>query len=421
MMIHQIWLGAEMPAEQRADAERLSRACARARVEYKLWGQEELWARYGTEPAVRELDRLRPHLPAARFASLASDYFRWRVLVEAGGLYLDTDTQLTAHELPELPAEGDLWLHGKEGSEWVETGFILARGQRGQQAAERICSAVADKLRGVTAEHAARKWGLLTAAGPRWFTREVLPELRAVGYRVGVVPQGLASTGSSAAAFWHYGRGAWINARGAAMPAPDTRPAWQRPRATVVLPERRRKTEDAEVVPEVLRAHFALPEGTRRVVLLANSVRGFCAEDAGLREGDLVVHFSRARHKERAMELAPSAVHWLICRSGGKRPRNWYTPANFDGFERVLFLDAAAQLHRCAFQRAYSLTNPGKSPTTGFIAAALFRALHPGEELVLAGFDPGVSHGSPMYEGHAWQYEAEYYLRNNFNLIKPHE
>lgn len=121
------------------------------------------------------------------------------------------------------------------------------------------------------------------------------------------------------------------------------------------------------------------------------------------------------------MELAPRSTHWLICRSGCERPRNWYTPESFVGFERVLFLDAAAQLHRCAFRRTYSQVNHGKSPSTGFIAAVLFHILHPDVPLLFADFGPGTSHGAPVYEGHAWQYEAEWYAGKELLLIKPKE
>lgn len=417
-----------MPPQDAADVEKLRAACAAQGHTHRLWSGQELWARYQTCPAVRALERLRPHLPAARFAALAADWFRVRVLAEFGGAYFDTDIQVTQGRLPELPEGADLsFFPDRLRVEGCSNCAIVAHGERGKAAAEQLAEMSGQRLHELSAAGAASKWGLMWAIGPRWLWAEAFPALRARGFTVGLLSRELCSDHKGTRPLNHRGSGKWVRAAGDPLPPQhDPRPAWQRPRAAVVLPQSRQRNVTVTSpaprgdVAESVRASFALPRGVRRIVLLANSTLGFCADDAGLREGDLVVHFSRARHRERALELVPRAHHWLICRSGGKSPRNWYTPSCFDGFEHVVFVDRALPLSGFKWWQDYAAANPGKCPTSGFIAAAVFRTLYPDVALVLAGFDPGVSHGSPMYEGHAWQYEADYYSKHNFNLIKPH-
>lgn len=420
MIVHQIWLGGTLPQADAADVAVIRNACSRAGWQYRLWSGADLWQLYGSEPAVRELDRLRPHLPAARFASLASDYFRWRVLVEAGGLYLDTDTRLTVADLPPLPTEGDLWLHDRKHGEGMNTAFILAVG-RGQQAAARICAAVSAKLRGVTVEHAARKWGLLTAAGPRWVENTLFPELEAAGYKIGMVPRELASSSSPASAFWHRGEGSWIHAGGAAMPAQEShatflarQPRHLRPLGGISIPA----PAAAEPQPARPRVYgdgvaewWRLPPGVKRVVVFSNVTDGF--PDPALRAGDLCIHIGHARHAAAAMQV-PGTQHWLMVRHGGGW--HWYTPASFDGFSRVRFVDDAF----CTTPFAWYADYPqGKSPTTGFLTACCIRELYPGVPLILAGFDPGVAHGTPLWSGHAWAHERTWYATHGFTLLTP--
>ena len=60
-----------------------------------------------------------------------------------------------------------------------------------------------------------------------------------------------------------------------------------------------------------------------------------------------------------------------------------------------------------------------KSPTTGFIAANIMKETAPQLPLLLAGFDPGVKHGTPQWDGHAWDVEARWYAARKFNLYRP--
>lgn len=418
MMVHQIWLGNAMPPEDRADADCISRACARARVDYKLWGQEALWQRYGTEPAVRELDRLRPHLPAARFAALAADWFRLRVLAEFGGVYFDTDMQLNTGELPPLPAACDLYFfpdHKRE--DGCSNCAIVAVGEHGQEAAGELAELAAQQLRGMSVQACAGKWSLMWAIGPTWLRKAAFPALSAKGFSVGLLPRTLCSEHGGTLPLNHRGTGKWVRAQGAAMPAPDTRPAWQRPRATVVLPPRRKTLATP---PQTLGMGAAtplltVPQGTRSAVLLANT-QGYTLAGLSLGAGDIVVHFNRCRHKAEAMAAAPQAEHWCIVRRG--QPGAWFPPADFSGFARVIFVDSALNLTAFAWYNAYRAAT-SKSPTTGFLTALCLHELYPTLPLVLAGFSPARHAGSPMWSGHAWDYEAAELSKQPFTIISP--
>lgn len=164
----------------------------------------------------------------------------------------------------------------------------------------------------------------------------------------------------------------------------------------------------------------AVPSDVVRVVVLSNVTQGFAPEQIPLREGDLVLHCNRARHRAAAM-ATPGARHWLFVRHGrGRDPLgwHWYHPDCFDGFERVIFLDDGAFLRPMLWYREFRRTTD-KSPTTGFLVANTMRELCPNVPLLLAGFDPARSHGTPRWDGHDWQAEAEWYQEKNFCLLRP--
>ena len=158
----------------------------------------------------------------------------------------------------------------------------------------------------------------------------------------------------------------------------------------------------------------------KRVVLLSNVTQGFSPAQIPLRAGDLVLHCNRARHREGAMAV-PGTRHWLFVRHGrGNGPLgwHWYHPESFEGFERVVFIDDASFLRPFCWYRQYRRVS-GKSPTTGFLVANTMREIFPDAPLLLAGFDPEHAHGTPRWNGHNWQAEADWYRARGFRLLPP--
>lgn len=197
-----------------------------------------------------------------------------------------------------------------------------------------------------------------------------------------------------------------------------TRQAYLRPQGHAVLPHAPSPAppSSAAVWPQPL----ALPRGTRRIIILSNVTRGFSVQDIPLQPGDLCIHLNHARHRAAAMAVKGTR-HALLVRHGkGADPLgfHWYGPDSYDGFCRVIHVD---DTQLCAPLPWYAefKARGGASPTTGFIAANLCRALFPSVPLVLAGFDPGTPHGTPLWSGHTWELERTWYAEKQFTLIIP--
>lgn len=159
--------------------------------------------------------------------------------------------------------------------------------------------------------------------------------------------------------------------------------------------------------------------GVQRVVVLSNVTRGFPWAAVGLRAGDLVVHCNRASNRAEAMAV-PGTRHWLFVRHGKGRDErgwHWYHPRTFDGFERVIFVDDEGLREYKWYAEWHEAGR--KSPTTGFIAANIVRELAPEMPLLLAGFEPGVHHGTYLWQGHDWEAERRWYAERGFCCIPP--
>lgn len=195
-------------------------------------------------------------------------------------------------------------------------------------------------------------------------------------------------------------------------------PAYLRPLGSAVLPAATPPAAPAQ--PAAWPPPLTLPRGTQRIVVLSNITRGFSVQDIPLRPGDFVLHINHARHRAAAMAVQGTR-HALLVRHGkGADPLgfHWYGPDSYDGFCRVIHVD---DTQLCAPLPWYAefKARGGTSPTTGFIAANLCRALFPAVPLLLAGFDPGRPHGTPLWSGHSWNLERAWYAEHHFTLIPP--
>lgn len=166
---------------------------------------------------------------------------------------------------------------------------------------------------------------------------------------------------------------------------------------------------------------FTIPSRAKRVVILSNVQEGFPMEEIGLRENDVCIHINTAVHAEEAMSV-PGTYHILLVRHGKDNENGgwkWFAPSVIRGYDHVLFTPIHDSFATLPWWKVYYAATKGKVPSTGFMAYRIVKEEAPHLPVVLAGFDPGVDHGTPMFAGHAWGYEALYYERNGVKIIKP--
>ena len=165
------------------------------------------------------------------------------------------------------------------------------------------------------------------------------------------------------------------------------------------------------------------PRPTQQTKLLAKPASRFWlfannpkvdAEELGISPDDVLVFLNRAKPYE-TLKHQPNRKILIMRRNA--REKNWFIPYGkereiFSLFEDVLLLsDKALAKERKWFNEYKSATN-NASPTTGWIAYHLLRDDFPDAEVVLVNFMPDGNNGSYKGHKHDWQYEAEYYRKN---------
>lgn len=457
-IVHQIWLGAAMPAAESVWVAEVRRAATAEGWEYRLWGWQELESAYGAEP-VAEVFRRAFALPgevisSAVVASLACDYYRSRVLADGGGVYLDADFVCRGAwpDFEGLLAAGGVDVLGLEEffAPVMCAGFFAAADGRAMMlaadaageyllralppeaedfATRLVAECRRDGGRGGLAQH---------GVGPGWRRRVVLPMWQREGIRWGFVPRdvvghrqwgGGAALVHVGAARWHETEGAALSAlwraraRAARVAANSGRaaaemPVWRRPQSHRALPQVLRRGVD-DVFQGGAGGMLLLPEGTRRVVVFSNVPR--VEARAVLQAGDFAVHINRARYFT-AVRAVPGVTHALVVRRGRDRRTGrlvWYEPPGTEGFAQVLRVQDVPMRARRRWWQAYCRANPGKCPTTGFICWHLAREAAPELPVVLVGFNPGADCGTYRWPGHAWEYEDRVYKQAGVQALPP--
>lgn len=452
-----------MPAQESAWVASVKTAAESAGWQHVLWDWPKLLQAYGSEPAAVLFQRLMTDFPMPTTYTLMADYYRLRVLADGGGVYLDADFSATAW--PDWPEDADMYLLPEFfAKNRACNGFFYCR----KPAAMRQAAAIAERRLMIylppdsldlprkyvdMVRRDARHGGLPRAGIGGGFLRcIVLPAWAAARVRADFVPPAMvghrqwrdvvSALTHYGAAHWHEGSKAendpfWQrvaadaerkvaqNEAAARRLKIDEKPAHLRPcggvlvssapRAARLLPTGSART--ADYPPQ-----FRLRPDVQRVVVLSNVTTGFAPDMLPLQAGDLVIHCNHARHRAAAMAVQGTR-HWLFVRHGkGRDPRgwHWYHEGTFDGFEKVFFVDDASMMQPFRWWRDFRAISK-KSPTTGFIAANIVREIAPQLPLLLAGFDPGVKHGTPQWDGHAWDVEARWYAARKFTLYRPRQ
>lgn len=284
-MLHQIWVGGEMPGRNRAWCESMRRWAELRGMGYRLASWEEVAARYASNPVVPIFAKALRVLPVATTYTLISDWYRLRVLADNGGWYADTDFEAVGLPAWETSADVAFFNELLRGVDHPATGMMVCRGQRGREAMRRVAEAAQERICRILEDTAAADWvahyinavrtdlpgrrcSLVGFIGPGWLRDVCLPMLHAEGYMWEAIPVGVACNRSRAAMapgggsrLWHHGTGTWF-CRGVDFDAAIERahgaqraeaaqkaevgerkallaglPAWRRPQGTVVVPE----------------------------------------------------------------------------------------------------------------------------------------------------------------------------------------
>ncbi len=443
-VVHQIWIGGEMPDKERSWIAGVRRAALAAGWEHRLWEWPELLEVFGAEP-VAEVFRRAFALPAevispAVVASLACDYYRSRVLAEGGGVYLDADFECRGAwpDVEGLLAAAGVDVLGLEEffAPMMCAGFFAAADGRAMQLAAEAAAEYLLRVLSPGAEDFATRLvvecrrdvpggGLAQrGVGPGWRRRVVLPLWQEAGVRWAMAPRttvGHRQWGGGAALV-HMGAARWHEQSGAALAAlwqararaaqraefNAALPVWLRPQGTRVLPKAPPRLA-VQHPQQPLSDGLTVPRGLRRVVVFSN-VPGLDAR-AVLRPGDLAVHINRARHFPAASKVA-GVTHAVVVRRGKDHAGGgpiWFDPPSTAGFSQVLHVQDVPMRSRRRWWQEYCRKNPRKCPTTGFICWHLAREAAPGLPVVLAGFAPGKDVGTYRWPGHAWEYEEKNY------------
>lgn len=160
--------------------------------------------------------------------------------------------------------------------------------------------------------------------------------------------------------------------------------------------------------------HFlSVPPNIDRAVILSN-LDTYDARQV-LDENDWAIHLNTAKHKYEAYDVW-GVRHGLIVRHiNEKNGIRWCGPDSYFGFWHVLFWHG--NLMKRDWLTEYVEKTNGKWPTTGFVAYHLAKEEFNGP-IVLVGFKPREDIGT-KWDGHAWDYEADYYEKNGVTIINP--
>ena len=443
--LHQIWIGGDMPPAFQKWTATAKRWAAAMGMNYKLWGEVELWQTFGKEVEVNTLRTCLDTLPTPTSYSFASDFFRMRLVAEYGGLYLDADTNCQA--LVELPKSPGLYCSVERFNPRLWSTWLLwAPGEGGRAAARALWDAARAHFNEILPPDASDIpsryiWQVrrdmpghgagAMELGPAVFRRTMLPQLQASGWHVEALPAEVASCRNEQAALkqcnawsWKEPTADWQARAEAAKKKEeqDAIPTWQRAQSSRVMPAAlHRKRNAVEVADSALEDGLNIPHNTRRIVIFSNVTRNFDPRAIQLQPGDHCIHINRARQFFKVADT-PGTTHALVVRKGAEKSTNrikWYEPPTSEGFMQVLHIADVPMRKRRAWWREYCQRNPRQCPTSGFICWHLAREAAPTVPVVLAGFAPGEKFGTPQWRGHAWEYEAKAYARAGVKIVRP--
>lgn len=204
IIVHQIWLGREMPEEAKKLVEKAYKACGKAKYEHKLWHMDDILAAFPNDYAYYFWKRLFNTIPLAPVMAAAADYYKWKILASTPedqcAMYIDVDVEMVRkprakYALPKATSDiafGSMEQPGTPGVSCIQVIGPKAASVALNLADARLKSFGMDSnhfLTDVIKAFGNGKRNSRVSLGAEWLQEEVIPAYVEVGVSAEVFPQ----------------------------------------------------------------------------------------------------------------------------------------------------------------------------------------------------------------------------------------
>lgn len=220
MKLYQFFQGQMKPATAAAINDLKTKA-ERAGYQHELYNLNRLLAEIKDENTVEAIRRMWKYLPFTMAASATSDYFRYWCL-KNGGIYMDTDVDVTTDDFPDLSSfKNGVWTCSEQTHRnLLNTCVTLADGPKGILYSVIMTKIADERLKQtwlgsfeqckVNAQYLiANKWSLIDFLGPK-MVRDYLTFLYSYGVCVERFAYELCSSHDPSSIIIHWGDGTWV-------------------------------------------------------------------------------------------------------------------------------------------------------------------------------------------------------------------
>ncbi|MFI3243078.1 MAG: glycosyltransferase [Akkermansia sp.] len=399
-VLHQIFFG-ELPSREAGWVHGLRIAHAR----HVLWGLDRVKGAFGCE-AEHALFQSLP--PSAKAFTLASDFYRWRILAAYGGIYLDCDCELQGAAVPASLFASPALLMSQERTraEQGTTSIIAATTATAQATAAHVFAQVRQRLWKLfpSGEEPARQLAKISnlarhGIGPHHLRTEWLPAATAAGHAWELLAPATAGGIDPAATIYHHGAGLWLK---------RDLPPWQTAQARRVQPASHHRQ------PQLASLQLTLSANGKTWIF--SNAPDLDPAQLPIKAGDTCIWLNRAIHRQRIR--AQGVTHILLVRrnANDRHGPKWFSPATHDGYDRIYYIKDSDWRQGRQWWHQYKAAT-SKTPTTGYVAWRLAQEASP--NITLVGFNPSTNIGTPRWRGHAWQYEGDQYKAAQAHAVYP--
>lgn len=190
-IVHQIWLGDEMPKEAKKLVEKAYKTCGKSGYEYKLWYLNDILEAFHDDYSYYFWKRIFSQIPIAPVMAAAVDYYKWKILSltpeDKYAIYIDCDVEMmrkprTEYSIPNTQAH--ISFGNSEQFDIPSVSYIQVAGHKAADIALRLADAKLMQF-GMDSPHfledVARCFGngkrnSRLSLGTEWVMNELLPE-----------------------------------------------------------------------------------------------------------------------------------------------------------------------------------------------------------------------------------------------------
>ncbi len=189
-IVHQIWLGGELPKNAKKLVEKAYKTCGKSGYEYRIWYLKDILQTFNIDYSYYFWRRLFTQFPIAPVMSAAVDYYKWKILAatpeEQNAIYIDCDVEMmrkpkTDYVIPKTQAHisfGSAEQYGTPDVSYIQVHGPKAASVALQQADEKLLQF------GMDSPHFIENFVKLVANGKKdsrlslgtdWILKELLP------------------------------------------------------------------------------------------------------------------------------------------------------------------------------------------------------------------------------------------------------